>query len=50
MILEMVVPQFSLTFSKSTEVGRVDESKRHLWKFLVDDFPVGTDSVFIDFF
>jgi len=32
MISETVVDQFSLTVSKSTRAGHVDESTRHLWK------------------
>jgi hypothetical protein len=42
MISETVVAQFSLTFSKSTGVGRVDESTHHLWKLFSLTFSEST--------
>jgi len=39
--------QFSITVSKSTRAGRAEESTP---KVFVDDFLVGTDSVFVDLF
>jgi hypothetical protein len=47
MISKTVVAQFSLTISRSTGAGRADESTP---KVFIDDFPFGTDSVFVDFF
>jgi len=50
MIFQPVQTPFSLTFSDSTGAPSVSQSTRPLWKFFSDDFPVSSDSIFIDFF
>jgi len=47
-ISETVVAQFSFTVSKSIRDGRVDEPHVTFGSCFVDDFPVGTHSVFVD--
>ena len=50
MISETVLPQFSLKVSKSTGVGALKNPLVTFGTSFVDEFPVGTDSVFVDFF
>jgi hypothetical protein len=49
-ISEWAATPFSLTLSESTGAVCADESMCQLWKQFHDDFWVGSDSVFLDYF